>query len=106
MLPQAPGMRYHDAGNLEAGARIMVAISIRQLDRDIVELLKLRAVRNKRSLESEVRSILEHAARSDMDAKWERFFAAVDRLNMVTKPGEPLAEEIIRDDRDHGHREL
>ena len=84
----------------------MAAISIRQLDRNIVELLEFRAVRNKRSLESEARSILEHAARSDMDAKWERFFAAVDSLNMVTKPGESLAEDLIRDDRDHGHREL
>ena len=84
----------------------MAALSIRQLEQDVVELLKVRAANNKRSLESEVRSILEHAARNDMDAKWEKFFAAVDKLNLVTRPGEPLAEDIIRADRDHGHRRL
>lgn len=84
----------------------MAAISIRQLEQDVVELLKLRAASNKRSLESEVRSILAHAARNDMDAKWKKFFAAVDQLDIATKPGEPLAEDLIRQDRDRGHREL
>ena len=84
----------------------MAAISIRQLEQDVVELLKLRAASNKRSLESEVRSILEHTVRNDMDAKWQKFFAAIDQLDITTKPGEPLAEDLIRQDRDHGHREL
>lgn len=84
----------------------MATIRVRRLSDRAAELLKLRAARNGRSLESEARRILERAARGDMDAKWEKFFAVVDKLDLATKPGEPLAEDLIRQDRDRGHREL
>lgn len=84
----------------------MATIRVRGLNDRAAELLKLRAARNGRSLESEARRILERAARNDMDAKWKKFFAAVDQLDIATKPGEPLAEDLIRQDRDRGHREL
>ena len=84
----------------------MATIRVRGLNDRAAELLKLRAARNGRSLESEARRILERAARDDMDAKWKKFFAAVDQLDIATKPGEPLAEDLIRQDRDRGHREL
>ena len=66
----------------------MATIRVRGLTDRAVELLKLRA------------------ARSDMDAKWKKFFAAVDQLDISAKPGEPLAEDLIRQDRDRGYREL
>ena len=84
----------------------MAAISIRQLDRDIVELLKLRAARNKRSLESEVRSILDHAARNDMEAKWRQFFAAVDRIGLTAEPGDAPGVELIRRGRERRLQKL
>ena len=84
----------------------MATIRVRGLNDRAVELLKLRAARNGRSLESEARRILERAARSGMDAKWKKFFAVVDKLDLAAKPGEPLAEDLIRQDRDRGHREL
>lgn len=84
----------------------MATIRVRRLSDRAAELLKLRAARNGRSLEGEARSILERAVRNDMDAKWEKFFAAVDQLDITAKPGEPSAEDLIRQDRDRGHREL
>lgn len=84
----------------------MTTIIVRGLNDRAAELLRLRVARNGRSLEGEARSILERAARSDTDAKWKKFFAAIDKLDIATEPGEPLAEDLIRQDRDRGHREL
>jgi plasmid stability protein len=44
----------------------MAQILIRGLDADVVNRLKERARGNRRSLEAELRGILEHAARNDL----------------------------------------
>ena len=61
----------------------MAAINVRQLDDNVVRALKLRASLNNRSLESEVRHILECAAEDDMVAK---------RASFLAMSGSPAAE--------------
>ena len=85
----------------------MAAINVRQLDDNVVRRLKRRASLNNRSLESEVRHILERAAEDDMAAKRASFLAVSDRLRRRTKGrAHTPSEVLIREDRDHGHREL
>ena len=84
----------------------MAAINVRQLDDDVVDRLKARASSNNRSLEGEVRHILECAADDDMAAKRARFLVASRRLREKTRGRKHTpAEVLIREDRDHGHRD-
>ena len=85
----------------------MATINVRQLDDDVVERLKRRAALNDRSLEGEARHILKNAAEDDMAAKRASFLAMADRLRRKTEGRRHTpAEVLIREDRDHGHREL
>lgn len=84
----------------------MATISVRQLNSRTMDLLKQRAVRNRRSLESEVRSILHRAVWNDKEAKWERFFAAVDKLGLRAEPGDTTGAESIRRDRERRLRKF
>ena len=84
----------------------MATINVRQLDDNVVNRLKRRASSNNRSLEGEVRHILECAADDDMAAKRARFLEASRRLREKTKGRKHTpAEVLIREDRDHGHRD-
>jgi len=84
----------------------MAAIHVRQLDDEVVDRLKQRASSNNRSLEGEVRHILECAANDDIAAKRMRFLAASRRLREKTRGRKHTsAEVLIREDRDRGHRD-
>ena len=84
----------------------MAAINVRQLDDDVLDRLKQRASSNNRSLEGEVRHILECAADDDMAAKRAAFLETSDRLRAKTRGRKQTpAEVLIREDRDHGHRD-
>ena len=84
----------------------MVTINVRRLDDDVVDRLKRRASSNNRSLEDEGRPILECAPDDDMAARRAAFLERSDRLR-ERKRGRRLtpAEVLIREDRDHGHRD-
>jgi len=83
----------------------MATILVRQLRDDIVERLKRRAALSNRSLEGEVRHILEGAS-DDMAEKRAAFLAASDRLREKTRGSKQTpAEVLIREDRDRGHRD-
>ena len=85
----------------------MAAINIRQLDDNVVGRLKHRASLNNRSLESEVRHILECAAEDYMAVRRASFLAVSDRLRRKTEGrAHTPAEVLIRENRDHGHRGL
>ena len=85
----------------------MAAINVRQLDDDLVQSLKKRAVRNNRSLEGEVRHILQCAANDDMSEKRKNFLALAAKLRLETEgTAQTPAEVLIREDREHGHRIL
>ena len=83
----------------------MAAINVRQLDEEVVRRLKRRAAGNNRSLEGEVRHILEGAVQDDVSARRASFLALATRLQGETegRPQTP-SEILIRDDRDSGHR--
>ncbi len=85
----------------------MATINVRQLDDGVARRLKRRASLNNRSLEGEVRHILECAAEDDMAARRATFLAVSDRLRRKTEGRTHTpAEVLIREDRDHGHRVL
>ncbi len=84
----------------------MATINVRQLDDDVVDRLKRRASSNNRSLEGEVRHVLECTAHNDMAAKRVAFLEASDRLREKTRGRKQTpAEVLIREGRDHGHRD-
>ena len=84
----------------------MATINVRQLTDDVVDRLKQRASLNNRSLEGEVRHLLECAAYDNMAAKRARFLEASDQLRERTRGRRQTpAEVLIREDRDHGHRD-
>ena len=84
----------------------MATISVRQLDDRILEVLKARAAGNHRSLEGEVRNILESVAAADTAAKRKRFLALVDRIGWKAEPGEPDSAELIRQGREQHMRKI
>ncbi|MCY3852153.1 MAG: hypothetical protein OXG03_01035 [Gammaproteobacteria bacterium] len=85
----------------------MATINVRQLDDDVVNRLKRRAALNHRSLEGEARHILECAADDNRAEKRAAFLVASDRLRRKTEgTRQTPAEVLIREDRDHGHREF
>ncbi len=85
----------------------MATISVRLLDERVLRRLKRRAALNNRSLEGEVRHILENAVAGDMAARRASFLVLSDRLRRATEGrAHTPAEVLIREDRDHGHRDF
>ena len=85
----------------------MATISVRLLDERVLRRLKRRAALNNRSLEGEVRHILENAVADDMAARRASFLVLSDRLRRATEGrAHTPAEVLIREDRDHGHRDF
>ena len=82
----------------------MATVHVRSLDDEAITRLKRRAARNNRSLESEVRHILEQAAEDGMAEKIRSFRALARRLREQTgsQPQTP-SYALIREDRDRGH---
>ncbi len=83
----------------------MATINVRQLDDDVVRRLKGRAADNHRSLEGEVRHILQSAVEDDVSAKRASFLALAARLGRETEGrAQTPSEVLIREDRETGHR--
>ena len=83
----------------------MATINVRRLDDDVVQRLKKRASDNKRSLEGEVRYILEQVVNNGDQLKRESFRALAADLRQVTKGStQTSSEDLIREDPDPGHR--
>jgi plasmid stability protein len=76
-------------------------ILVRDLDPLTLEQLKDRAKRNRRSLQAEVKVILEEVAnreRRRMDA--EEFLRIADRIRLTSGPQISDSVDLIREDRD------
>lgn len=85
--------------------RTMATINVRRLDEEVVRRLKRRAAENNRSLESEVRHILQCASEDKVSAKRKSFQELAARLRQRTKGRvQTPSERLIRNDRDSGHR--
>lgn len=77
----------------------MAQLLVRNLDEAVVDRLKERAVAHGRSLEGELRVVLEAAARTPK----EEALARLDAIRASARPwqpGDPTAVELIREDRD------
>ena len=77
----------------------MAQVVIRNIEDDVVERLKARAAAEKKSLEQKLRDVLTEAAKPSR----AEVLAEVDRIRAMTPPrppGAPLAEDLIREDRD------
>ncbi|MCK6450177.1 MAG: hypothetical protein L6R19_04860 [Alphaproteobacteria bacterium] len=77
----------------------MAQVVIRNIDDDVIERLKAKARANKKSLEQTLRETLIEAARPSRRS----LLAKLERIRALTpkRPkAAPLAEEIIREDRD------
>ncbi|MCY4654361.1 MAG: hypothetical protein OXC95_14500 [Dehalococcoidia bacterium] len=87
----------------------MATISVGQLDDRVVRCLEKRAANNNRSLESEVRSILEREANhiEDMETRRKEFIeqSRKFRQELADRPMGLPSWILIRQDRDedHGH---
>jgi len=79
------------------GGIIMAQILVRDLDDDLVKRLKNRASRDGRSLQAEVKMILEQAAKIDMDTAQ----SMLDQFRRRFK-GKEFSDstELVREDRD------
>ena len=83
----------------------MATIKVRRLDDDVVQRLKKRASENKRSLESEVRYILEQVVSDSNQFKRESFRSLAANLRQLTKGSmQTPSENLNRENRDSGHR--
>jgi len=74
----------------------MAAIHIREVDDAVVEALKARASRNHRSLQGEIRSILEQAAGEETETGGSRARRRL-RIRTVAVGGPPCSRETIND---------
>ena len=84
----------------------MATVNVRRLDGEVVSRLKRRASANNRSLESEIRHILERAAEDDRDERREAFRLEASRLRARTAGTRHTPSEVlVREDRSSGHRE-
>ena len=84
----------------------MVTINVRHVDDEVVQRLKRRAADNNRSLESEVRAILERASMHDVEMGRRKFIATSDQLREITKGTyQTPSEFLIREDREQRSRE-
>lgn len=74
-------------------------ITIRDLDDAVFETLKSRAELRGRSIEDEARDVLAQVVPKRLTA--EEKLAMMDEIRAKTRPGpHPLAEDLIRQDRD------
>ena len=77
----------------------MAQVVIRNIDDDVVERLKVRAAAEKKSLEQKLRDVLTEAAvpsRAEVIEELRR----IRETSPPLPPGAPLAEDLVRDDRD------
>lgn len=77
----------------------MAQVVIRNLDDQVVERLTARAAAEKKSLEQALRDLLTAAARPSRAELIEEF-RRIRALSPPLPPGAPLAEDLIREDRD------
>ncbi len=83
----------------------MATVNVRRLDDAVVQRLKERAAANDRSLEAELRDILERVvAEDDYQARKQAFLDYSTKLRALTAGRRHTpAEELIREARDRGY---
>jgi antitoxin FitA len=81
----------------------MAQVLVRDLPEETVARLKEQAAEAGRSLEAELRDILNRAAQPSYEERKREALAVLDAVRAKSRPwqpGEPTAAEMIREDRD------
>jgi antitoxin FitA len=81
----------------------MAQVLVRDLPEETVARLKEKAAEAGRSLEAELRDILNRAAQPSHEERKREALAVLDAVRAKSRPwqpGEPTAAEMIREDRD------
>ncbi len=81
----------------------MAQVLVRDLPEETVARLKERAAQAGRSLEAELREILNQAAQPSHEQRKREALASLDAIRAKSRPwqpGEPTAADMIREDRD------
>ena len=83
----------------------MATVNVRRLDDEVVRKLKDRAAANNRSLEAELRSILEGVVSEDDEQARKLAFLELTSALRAKYPTslDTLSEFLIREDRDRDH---
>jgi plasmid stability protein len=79
----------------------MSQILIRDLDPEVVTFLKRRAEQNRRSLQAEVRLILEEASRQVDRPSVEELVRRADEIRARSGPQKTDSVDLLREDRDN-----
>ena len=90
----------HNGAELDRG--MPVNLSVKNAPDDVVERLRQRAQRNHRSLQGELMAIIEDAVRPDRKLTPFEFWEESQKFGYGTRSE---AAELIRQDRDRGHRD-
>ncbi len=77
----------------------MAQVVIRNIDDAVIERLRERAKAKRQSLEQTLRDALTEAARPSRAEVLEKL-ARIRAMSPPPKPGTPLAEDFVREDRD------
>lgn len=84
--------------------REVATLYVRNVPPKLYEDLKRWATASGRSVNAEMLALLEReAARREQRGDWWRKVQKL-RAEIGVSPGGPSAEDLIREDRDHGHR--
>lgn len=78
----------------------MGTLTIRDVKTTVVRRLKAKAKANHRSLEGEVRAMLEREANQSSMAEWLTEAKRLGEATTPWKPGMPTAAELVRECRD------
>jgi hypothetical protein len=78
----------------------MANLTVRDVDDDVVTWLRGRAKAHHRSLEGEIRALLEREARQRQMAGWLKRVGRLRKQLPPWQPGMPTAAELVRAGRD------
>ena len=77
----------------------MATLTVRDLEDSVVERLKIRAKQHQRSLEGEVRAVLEEIARQPTMGDWLQRADRLREAGQRYRPGMPTAVDLIQESR-------
>ena len=76
----------------------MATLTVRNLDDDVIDRLRLRAAENDRSVEAEVRALIRRAVGAGDRAAFIEASRRIARMSPMVDP--PITTDLLREDRD------
>jgi plasmid stability protein len=82
----------------------MANLTVRDVDDEVVEWFRGQAKAHQRSLEGEIRALLEREARQRTMGTWLKRVSRLRKQLPPWQPGMPTAAELVREGRDEERR--